>query len=225
MIYRREVYIDDNMSTSFDNVNYDGEPDVLDIHIHLDERHLPDPVGPSDWVVLGIACFVMGSMLVGNIILMSIKNRSMAAKSKNIPIVLAMSMASIIHSTSVLLNEIFFLPMRVVTDEYILNQTARSVEGPPPPSSSMAESYPSHSGPGGILEKDWTCVWMYFWLEYFFGLSFFLSLLALRLIILLNAASKNMRIAVIHLRKKFAIRTLYILMFCISYRSIYRRLN
>jgi len=54
------------------------------------------------------------------------------------------------------------------------------------------------------------CVFMYFWLEYYLGLSLFLSLIGLRLLILLNAAARDMRLAAIHLRNKFALRAEYI---------------
>jgi len=88
----------------------DDEPDILDIHIHLDERHAPDEIGASDWVILGIACSLVLMMLVGNFFLVILRNTSPIVRSKNIPLINLMTLASIIHIGAVLMNEIFLLP-------------------------------------------------------------------------------------------------------------------
>jgi hypothetical protein len=194
----------------------DDRPDIIDFHIHLDERHPPDPIGWSDWLVVGIAGFAVITILFGNLFLFILRNTSPAARAKNIPIVFAMSYASIVHIAAVLLNEIFLIPQRATVVTYILNsQDTSSKDNDMYADVVGTDSTISliDSASSGFFSSNFACVFLYFWVEYFMGLSFFLSMIALRLIILLNVASRDMRLAMIHLRKKFAIRTLYISMF------------
>jgi hypothetical protein len=189
----------------------DDKPDILDFHIHLDERHPPDPIGWSDWVLVGLAAVTVICMLFGNLFLFILRNTSPGARAKNIPIVFSMSYASIIHIAAVLLNEIFLIPQRATVVTYILNSPDTSKDDVYSTDASTISLIDSASA--GFFSSNFACVFLYFWIEYFMGLSFFLSMIALRLIILLNVASRDMRLAMIHLRKKFAIRTLYISMF------------
>ena len=202
----------------------DGDPDILDIHVHLDERHAPDSIGASDWVILGIACSVVLMMIFGNFFLLILRNTSPVARSKNIPLVNMMTLAAVIHIGSVLMNEIFLLPHRNIRTTILLNTTDSNDPltglffsqdswqvGIPRVGDNQIEI--QTQGGDGFMGSNLACVFFYFWLEYFWGLSFYLSILALRLLILLNSSYKNMRLALVHLRKKFAIRALYIALF------------
>lgn len=81
---------------------------VIDINIHLDSQHIPDPVGYTDYIVIVLGAFFVGIVLVFNVILYYLSSRWIPVVTKNIPLVYLMSLASIIHIVSVFLNESFF---------------------------------------------------------------------------------------------------------------------
>ncbi len=192
-------------------IELQDDPDIFDFHIHLDERHTPDPIQWTDWVILSYALITILVMIFGNMILFIVKNRSPIVRSKNLTILFLMTFAAIVHITAVLMNEIFRPPERVIVENIELNKTDNGFEV-----IELSFDSDDSDSDGNSLEffhSNISCVVMFFWMEMFFGLSFYLALLMLRLQILTHCIANDVEVAIAHLRKKTAIRLLYVALF------------
>ncbi len=76
----------------------------IDIHVHLDKFHPPDPTGVTDYVALGLVCTYAAIAFVGNLALVRIAADYKPIEAVNIGLVFAMSFFSLCHLIFVYLN-------------------------------------------------------------------------------------------------------------------------
>lgn len=80
----------------------------VDIHIHLDKFHPPDPTGTTDYVALALVIVYALLALCGNVALVRISSRWKPIRAVNIPLVFAMSAFSLCHMICVYLDMYFW---------------------------------------------------------------------------------------------------------------------
>ncbi len=76
----------------------------VDIHIHLDKFHPPDPTGVTDYVALGLVCAYAAIAFAGNLALVRISADYKPIEAVNIGLVFAMSFFSLCHLICVYLD-------------------------------------------------------------------------------------------------------------------------
>lgn len=96
----------------------------VDIHIHLDKFHPPDPTGTTDYVALGLIGGYALLTLVGNVALARIAATWPLIEAVNIPLVYAMTFFSLCHLACVYLDMYFWPALSEAIQEYSCVVTA-----------------------------------------------------------------------------------------------------
>ncbi len=88
----------------------------LDINIHLDSGHEPDPTQGTDFaVIVMIGTFVM-FIASFNVLLLYMTRRWIPVLGKNVPLIIIMSLASTVHIVSVFLNNSYFPELTLLVE-------------------------------------------------------------------------------------------------------------
>lgn len=81
---------------------------TIHIDVELDSEHAPDPTGGSDYAVVSLICAYLLFVFCGNLLLIRMSQRWLPVLGKNVPLVMLMSGASIVHIAAVFINMSYF---------------------------------------------------------------------------------------------------------------------